>query len=314
MFVRRLVSGVLSSWEASETSWRCARAESSSAPSIVLNVVASRESSSVPSASIRRERSRGLRHLLCRPRQPLHRREHGAGDEQAERGRQRRCRPAAIGERASARIRSSDAVDLVERARDLERVARALEGQRAARAGACPDTCASSKNGSSTSPRAASSALGRSPAAHGRVSLRDRPRRRSVTTWVRPAAPPKRSGGRPRTSARRCAIAKTSERGASRARSRSVVVDLAAELVADERVGDRRSAPATATATASATRPSVEAGADSSSARAARSRRRGSSGSAAACRPARSCGGGSRCRRRASSSRSRSRSPRRARR
>ena len=58
MFVRRLVSGVRSSCEASETSCRCARAESSSAPSIVLNVAARRESSSVPDASIRRERSR----------------------------------------------------------------------------------------------------------------------------------------------------------------------------------------------------------------------------------------------------------------
>ena len=58
MFVRRLVSGVRSSCDASETSWRCARAESSSAPSIVLNVAARRESSSLPDASIRRERSR----------------------------------------------------------------------------------------------------------------------------------------------------------------------------------------------------------------------------------------------------------------
>ena len=57
MFVRRLVSGVRSSCEASETSCRCERAESSSAPSIVLNVAASRESSSLPCASIRCERS-----------------------------------------------------------------------------------------------------------------------------------------------------------------------------------------------------------------------------------------------------------------
>ena len=58
MFVRRLVSGVRSSCDASETSCRCARAESSSAASIVLNVDASRESSSRPCTSMRRERSR----------------------------------------------------------------------------------------------------------------------------------------------------------------------------------------------------------------------------------------------------------------
>ena len=37
MLVRRLVSGVRNSWHASATSWRCRRADSSSAPSIALN-------------------------------------------------------------------------------------------------------------------------------------------------------------------------------------------------------------------------------------------------------------------------------------
>ena len=60
MFVFRLVSGVRSSCEASATSCRCARLESSSAPSIVLKLVASRPSSSSPVEvdSIRCERSR----------------------------------------------------------------------------------------------------------------------------------------------------------------------------------------------------------------------------------------------------------------
>ena len=57
MFVRRLVSGVRSSCEASATSCRCARLDSSSAPSIVLKLVASRLSSSCPVVSIRSERS-----------------------------------------------------------------------------------------------------------------------------------------------------------------------------------------------------------------------------------------------------------------
>ncbi len=48
MFVRRLVSGVRSSCDASATSCRCARVDSSSAASIVLKLAASRLSSSRP--------------------------------------------------------------------------------------------------------------------------------------------------------------------------------------------------------------------------------------------------------------------------
>ena len=57
MLVRTLVSGVRSSCEASATSWRCARVDSSSAASIVLKLAASRLSSSSPLTSIRCERS-----------------------------------------------------------------------------------------------------------------------------------------------------------------------------------------------------------------------------------------------------------------
>ena len=56
--VRSEVSGVRSSCDASATSWRCARWESSSASSIVLNDAARRASSSSPCASMRRDRSR----------------------------------------------------------------------------------------------------------------------------------------------------------------------------------------------------------------------------------------------------------------
>ena len=58
MFVRRLVSGVRSSCDASATSWRCERSASASASSIVLKLAPRRLSSSVPSARIRRLRSR----------------------------------------------------------------------------------------------------------------------------------------------------------------------------------------------------------------------------------------------------------------
>ena len=57
MFVRTLVSGVRSSCDASATSWRCARVDSSRAPSIALKLAASRLSSSFPSTSMRSERS-----------------------------------------------------------------------------------------------------------------------------------------------------------------------------------------------------------------------------------------------------------------
>ena len=57
MFVRRLVSGVLSSCDASATSCRCARVDFSSAPSIALKLAARRPSSSRPPESMRCERS-----------------------------------------------------------------------------------------------------------------------------------------------------------------------------------------------------------------------------------------------------------------
>ena len=57
MLVRRLVSGVRSSWEASATSWRCSLRDTSSAPSMALKLVPSRSNSRPPLGSTRRERS-----------------------------------------------------------------------------------------------------------------------------------------------------------------------------------------------------------------------------------------------------------------
>ena len=126
---------------ASETSCRCARDESSKAASIVLNVEASRESSSRPVTSIRREVAR-LGHVLRRPRggapAPARRAttRPSSGSDDAEGGDQQQ--PVA-----DPRQR---VVDLVERARDLERVA-VLERQR--EHADVPATCASEKNGPS---------------------------------------------------------------------------------------------------------------------------------------------------------------------
>ena len=89
MFVRRLVSGVRSSCEASETSWRCARAESSSASSIVLNV-RGEPGELVLAAGVDPLREVAcLRDVLGGPRQSLHRRERRPRDEEPEPGRQR---------------------------------------------------------------------------------------------------------------------------------------------------------------------------------------------------------------------------------
>ena len=128
MFVRRLVSGVRSSCDASETSCRCARAESSSAPSIVLNVAASRESSSVPDASIRRERSR----VSDTSSAVLVSRWTGASTAfattQPERGRERDPDGGDQEQEHSDPVERG--VDLLERPRDLEREPRVVDRER----------------------------------------------------------------------------------------------------------------------------------------------------------------------------------------
>ena len=84
MFVRTLVSGVRSSWDASATSCRCARVDSSSAASIVLKLAASRLSSSSPLTSIRSREVLRLAHALGRLREAPHGRERGARDDEPE--------------------------------------------------------------------------------------------------------------------------------------------------------------------------------------------------------------------------------------
>ena len=127
MFVRRLVSGVRSSCEASWTSWRCRCCASSSDSSIALNVAASRLSSSVPVTWMRWERSRVVRTcsaVSLRSRTGFERR---ARDEEAERRARSRCRRAR---RAAARAGSSTSSwsTFVERRGDHDRERRPGSG------------------------------------------------------------------------------------------------------------------------------------------------------------------------------------------
>ena len=122
MLVRRLASGVRSSCEASATSWRWASSESSSALEHLVEAAASAASSSLaagldPAAEVARRRD-----LLGRAAQPLDRRDRRARDEEAERRRASAIPPRLT----SARITASwlrCRVDLVERPRDLDRLA-----------------------------------------------------------------------------------------------------------------------------------------------------------------------------------------------
>ena len=87
----------------------CARVDSSSAPSIVLKLLARRLSSSRPSTSIRSERSPVSGHRLGRLGQPPDGRERGARDDQAERRPRSAMPPVAIrirSQRIRARARS----------------------------------------------------------------------------------------------------------------------------------------------------------------------------------------------------------------
>ncbi len=86
MFVRRHVSGVRNSCDASATSCRWARFESSSPASIVLKLVARRLSSSRPLTLDALGEIARLRDALRRLRQPANRSECGARDDEPERG------------------------------------------------------------------------------------------------------------------------------------------------------------------------------------------------------------------------------------
>ena len=147
MFVRRLVSGVRSSCDASETSWRCARAESSSAASIVLK--RRREPRELVAAGgvdpAREVRVSETSSAVCVSR--CTGASSGPRDDEAEPGGERDPDRRAI-RKSSVLIRSSARVDLLERARDLERDAGTVDRERVARGGASPATSASAKNGS----------------------------------------------------------------------------------------------------------------------------------------------------------------------
>ena len=124
MFVRRLVTGVRSSCEASATSWRCACTEASSAlierssaSSIALKLRARRPISSSPAGSMRPLRSCVQRDVLGRLREALERQHGGAGDEPPE---QRRERDAAeVQQREDQAQAAEQAVDFGQRLGEL---------------------------------------------------------------------------------------------------------------------------------------------------------------------------------------------------
>ena len=123
MFVRRLVTGVRSSCEASATSWRWASTEASSAfierssaSSIALKLLARRPISSSPADAMRLLRSCVTRHVLGRLREALERLHGGAGDEPSE---QRGERDAADDEQREDQAQAAEqAVDFGQRLRE----------------------------------------------------------------------------------------------------------------------------------------------------------------------------------------------------
>ena len=312
MFVRRLVSGVRSSCDASATSCRCARAESSSAASIVLKLAARRRARR---GRARRCAARGRRvsvDLLGRLGQPAHRRERGARRRRGRARRRRRSRRRRSRNRQQPDPRQRRGRPRRASARPAPRSpARRSTAKPSGRAGASRvERCASVKN-APPPPRAT--------VAHARRSTGSAPSRRpadgtspsGVDDLDVASATPKLARDvevRPPIVAecggRRGAASARGSRSASstwpRSCPRTTNVDDAD--ASDDRERDGAAAD------------ERQPGRGSSLARAARSRRRASCGSAAACRPPPSCAADSRCRRRASSSRSRSRSPRRARR
>ena len=118
MFVRRLVSGVRSSCEASATSCRCARVDSSSAASIVLKLVASRLELVLPVCVDPLGEVARLGDRLGRLGQAPHRGERGARDEEPERRGDRDA--AGRDQEQEERDPVERVVDLAQRPRDLD--------------------------------------------------------------------------------------------------------------------------------------------------------------------------------------------------
>ena len=231
MLVRRLVSGVRSSWPASATSWRCCTRERLSASSISLKLVASRATSSRPCTSIDAERSWVCGDVLRGVGQPPDRPQRGPGDEQPERGGERDAAEPGEDE-PQAEVREV-AVDLGERAGELHRDARR------GRHGDDPHVLA----------------LHRSRRAGASRPSRPRPRGRAASTGMRPrlVRGPRRRAVRADELHHRLLARRAASRGSGRAPGRRTaeslirsawsvepLVDLAAELVAHADVGVAR--------------------------------------------------------------------------
>ena len=120
--------GVRSSWEASATSWRCARTERSSASSVRLKVRASRASSSAPSTceALVLDPLGMSRDRLGLAREPGDRRQRGAGDHDPQQGGQQ---DPGRGDRDQQRqLAGQRMVDVGQRQRHRERAAAADSG------------------------------------------------------------------------------------------------------------------------------------------------------------------------------------------
>ena len=335
MLVRSVASGVRSSCEASATSRRCAASERSSAAIISLKLAASRPSSSSPRDLDPLGQVVGPRDLLGRVGDLAGRRERGARHERPERRGERDAAGADRGQDDDQGVEG--VVGVLERAGHLHRAAR-RPAAGSAPAGRCRRRVTSLEiarrrrwrascgprsrpgSGPATRRRCTTAPLG--PISCARAGGPPGPGGGTASADLLAAAAALRRAGLPRAAARRRPAGR--RRIASRRlrlpddplaaarRSRlmaQVVVDVAAQPVADQRVDEDRGEQHRERDREAESRASRRRRLTS---RAASSRPRAPSGSAAARRPPRSCGAGSRCRPRASSSSARSRSPRRA--
>ena len=162
MFVRRLVSGVRSSCEASATSCRCAFSDRSSASSIVLKLSARRESSSRPFASIRLSRS--CVSVTCSVARVSRRTGASAARATTSPSAPAMRDPAERDEQEQQAQVRERAVDLGERARDLERDPAAERGGQHAQVVAVDRRVA---EGRARSPRGDARGRASSPAGRG---------------------------------------------------------------------------------------------------------------------------------------------------
>ena len=313
MFVRRLVSGVRSSCDASATSCRCALLATPRAPpSIVLKLVA--EAAELVAArpprcgGVEVARRGDLLGGVGQPRAPARAR------------RARRASPRRDGEPIAAERRSASRIQRrrAERRRRPRRAA-ARSGARSRRRGRAGNvitrTCAA--------PTVASGRTARRRPGGDRSDAARRPAaRRSSLRAARDCLP---GGDELEVAGRAAERRRPGQPPKNRRHARTDAAELAAGAAAGATSTSPRSWSANERRYATRRgerdrRPPPRRPQRASSRRlklmalAARSRRRAPSGSGAARRRPRSCGAGSRCRRRARSTSARSRSPRRARR